>query len=194
MAVADRTGTSHSWFHSPPLVLAPLETGSHLTTYTTTGIRQMEDRRSPGSAPPVGHVAPLPPATLTDGVSGVWAWHSAREQPVASRYALADGCSYLLFGFGAERAGQRDLVHARLIGPRTRPFLIDEGPRLRVGLRFTPGLAQAAFGVPASELLDQRVDDNLVCSDADQRKGPTAQWYSVGTTNAWKRRRVSGSI
>ena len=57
--------------------------------------------------------------------------------------------------------------HARLIGPRTRPFLIDERPRLCVGVRFVPGFAQAAFGLPASELLDQRVEYDLVYPNAD---------------------------
>jgi AraC-like DNA-binding protein len=107
---------------------------------------------------------PLP--AFTDGISGVWAWHSD-GCPTGRRYALADGCTYLLFGFDAAHRGRRDLVHARLIGPRTKPFLIDDRPRLCVGVRFGPGFAQAAFGMPASELLDQRVDYDLVCRDAE---------------------------
>jgi len=112
------------------------------------------------------HTDQTPPA-LTDGISGVWAWHSAQEQPAAPRYGLADGCSYLLFGFDAARAGRRALIHARLIGPRTRPFLIDDRPRLCVGVRFGPGFAQAAFGSPAWEFLDQRVDYDLVYPNAE---------------------------
>lgn len=108
-----------------------------------------------------------PPAALGDGISAVWAWHASGGQPAQPRTAPADGCAYLLFAFDAARAGRRDLIHARLIGPRTKPFLIDERPRLCVGVRFAPGFAQAAFGVPASELLDRRVDYDAVYSSAD---------------------------
>src|SRR5438094_2248120 len=103
---------------------------------------------------------------LGDGISGVWAWPSEGAQPAAPRYGLADACAYLLFGFDAARAGRRDLVHARLIGPRMKPFLIDDRPRLCVGVRFAPGFVQAAFGLPASEFLDERVEYDLVYSDA----------------------------
>lgn len=109
--------------------------------------------------------SPLP--VLADGISAVWALPSEAGRPAAPRTALADGCAYLLFGFDAAHAGRRDLIHARLIGPRTRPFLIDERPRLCVGVRFVPGFAQAAFGLPASELLDQRVEYDLVYPNAD---------------------------
>jgi AraC-like DNA-binding protein len=101
------------------------------------------------------------------GIAGVWAWDSDGRRPSGPRYGSADGCTYLLFGFGAARAGQRGLIHARLIGPRTQPFVIDDRPRLCVGVRIVPGFAQAAFGMPASELLDQRVDYGLVYADAD---------------------------
>jgi AraC-like DNA-binding protein len=80
---------------------------------------------------------------------------------------LADGCTYLLFAFDAAHDGRRDLLHARLIGPRTKPFVIDDQPRLCVGVRLAPGFALAAFGMPASELLDQRVDYDLVYPNAD---------------------------
>ena len=103
---------------------------------------------------------------LGDGISGVWAWPSEGAQPAAPRYGLADACAYLLFGFDAARAGRRDLVHARLIGPRMKPFFIDDRPRLCVGVRFAPGFVQAAFGLPASEFLDERVEYDLVYSDA----------------------------
>ena len=48
-----------------------------------------------------------------------------------------------------------------------RPFVIDDRPRLCIGVRFAPGFVRAAFGLPASELLDQRVDYDLVYSHAD---------------------------
>src|SRR5437870_3013394 len=89
---------------------------------------------------------------LGGGISGVWAWPSEGAQPAAPRYGLADACAYLLFGFDAARAGRRDLVHARLIGPRMKPFLIDDRPRLCVGVRFAPGFVQAAFGPPGSSV------------------------------------------
>jgi AraC-like DNA-binding protein len=106
-------------------------------------------------------------SALGEGISAVWALHANARQPARPRYGLADGCAYLLFGFGAERAGQREMIHARVIGPRTRPFLIDQRPRLCVGVRIVSGFAQAAFGMPASELLDQRVDYGLVYASAD---------------------------
>jgi AraC-like DNA-binding protein len=104
---------------------------------------------------------------LPNGISGVWARHSDGRQPIGERYAPADACAHLLVGFGAARAGQRDLVHVRLIGPRTRPFLIDDSPQLCVGVRVVPGFAQKAFGMDASELLDQRVDYDLVYKHAE---------------------------
>jgi hypothetical protein len=112
-------------------------------------------------------LTPAAQPALADGISGVWAWYSESAQRDAPRYALADGRAYLLFGFDAERGGRRDLIHARLIGPRIRPFLIDDRPRLCVGVRFAPGFVQAAFGLPASELLDQRVEYDVVYSSAD---------------------------
>ena len=132
-----------------------------------TRVREFEFVKSPGAPLPTGHTEARTPPALSDGISGVWAWHSEQRQPAAPRYASADGCSYLLFGFDAARGGRRDLIHARLIGPRTKPFIIDDRPRLCVGVRIVPGFAQAAFGLPASELLDQRVDYDLVYPGAD---------------------------
>lgn len=127
----------------------------------------MELEQTTGAAPPVGRPEPNPLPSLPDGISGVWALHSEGGQPLPSRYALADSCAYLLFAFDAMRAGRRDLVYARLIGPRARPFLIDQRPRLCVGVRVVAGFVQAAFGLPASELVDQRVDYGMVYSNVD---------------------------
>jgi len=62
---------------------------------------------------------------------------------------LPDGCIDVLWTDG-------ELVVA---GPDTRSVLVETSPGLRiVGLRFRAGVAPAAFGVPASALVDRRVD------------------------------------
>lgn len=122
------------------------------------------DQREPA---PAGHTDHKPPATLPDGISGIWTYHSDVGPLAPPRYAMPDGSSYLLFGFDAGRAGRRDLIHARLIGPRTTPFVIDDRPRLCIGIRVVAGFAQAAFGIPASDLVDQRVEYHQVYSSAD---------------------------
>src|SRR5437588_11394279 len=94
---------------------------------------------------------------LGDGISGVWAWPSEGAQPAAPRYGLADACAYLLFGFDAARGGRLDLVHARLIGPRMKPFRLDHRPRLCVCVRFASGFVQASFRLPGSGFLDEDV-------------------------------------
>lgn len=109
----------------------------------------MEFATSPRGMPSIGHGSYKDLATLVDGISALWALHSEGEERAPERYALADGCAYLLFAFDAERAGRRELLHARLIGPRTKPFLIDVRPRLRVGVRY----ARASFSWP----LDSRL-------------------------------------
>jgi AraC-like DNA-binding protein len=125
-------------------------------------------------------------------------WHADTRQPAGPRYGLADGCAYLLFGFDTDRAGERGLVHARLIGPRTRPFLIDQRPRLCVGVRIVPGFAQAAFGVPASELLDQRVDYGLVYAgagaDFEHIEAARTDAERLGGVLALARRRLRSAI
>lgn len=130
---------------------------------------------------------------LADGIAGVWAWHSD-GRPAARRHALADGCTYLLLAFDAANDGRRDLVHARLIGPRTKPFVIDDRPQLCVGVRFVPGFAQAAFGIPASELLDQRVDYDLVypnaAADLDSLNTARTDMARVARAVALARRRL----
>jgi AraC-like DNA-binding protein len=131
-----------------------------------------------------------------DGISGVWAWHSDGA-PAARRYAPADGCTYLLFAFGAATNGRRELIHARLIGPRTKPFLVDERPRLCVGVRFAPGFARAAFGMPASELLDHRVDCDTVYpgaeADLDKFDAATSDMARVTSIVALARQRLQSA-
>jgi AraC-like DNA-binding protein len=128
-----------------------------------------------------------------DGISAVWAL-PVEGRPVSTpRYAFADGCSYLLFGFGAAQAGWRELLHARLVGPRTVPFIIDQRPRLCVGIRFAPGFARLAFGLEGTELLNRRVEYEAVFpgldGDFERIKAATTDGERVGHALALARRR-----
>jgi AraC-like DNA-binding protein len=87
-----------------------------------------------------------PPPDLAHVVRCMW----VREQDAAAPPALVlpDGCVDVVV-----RAG-----HAVVAGPDTGPVEVTlaAGDRL-TGLRFRPGAAAAALGVPADELLDRRV-------------------------------------
>ncbi|HEX7277566.1 MAG TPA: DUF6597 domain-containing transcriptional factor [Acidimicrobiales bacterium] len=90
-----------------------------------------------------------PPARLARHVACTWA---GRMGPGGESYVervLPDGCVDLVWD------GTRLLV----AGPDTGPVDIVRRPDgFYVGVRFRPGLAPSALGLPASELLDRRVD------------------------------------
>jgi AraC-like DNA-binding protein len=88
-----------------------------------------------------------PPADLAGPVACLW-----RARVGGRRAAvLPDGCTDLLWCSGP---GEPRLIVA---GPDTGPVPVTFSPGTRVlGIRFRPGVAPAAFGLPADELSDGR--------------------------------------
>ncbi|MFF8989128.1 helix-turn-helix domain-containing protein [Streptomyces sp. NPDC014983] len=88
-------------------------------------------------------------AERSSRLTGAVVWtNEPVADPAAARPVLPDGCLDLLWD------GERLLV----AGPDTRPYL-PEGPARRwAGVRLRPGTAPVLLGVPAYELLDQRVE------------------------------------
>lgn len=79
-------------------------------------------------------------------LSGAVVWTNTPSEDGPGR-VLPDGCMDLLWHEG------RLLV----AGPDTRAYVTEGAPTAWAGVRFSPGTAPALLGVPARELLDQRV-------------------------------------
>ena len=91
---------------------------------------------------------PAVPA-LADYVSSVWVQQIAADAPAYRHRQIPHGGVELVCRIGAP---------PEIVGPRTRGWLqtLTPGSTI-VGLRFRPGAAAPALGVPASELIDQVV-------------------------------------
>jgi len=75
---------------------------------------------------------------------------------------LPDGCVDIVIQFGAagsvDHSGALDVTDAMGVGAMTRPLVISgEMPEFYIGVRFRPGHALSALGLPASELTDERI-------------------------------------
>jgi len=84
-------------------------------------------------------------AERTSRLTGAMVW---THTPAAAGPVLPDGCMDLLWN------GERLLV----AGPDTRAHAPGGPARRWAGVRFPPGTAPALLGVPARELLDERVE------------------------------------
>jgi AraC-like DNA-binding protein len=127
----------------------------------------MEPSVSPSASIPVGYAEHAPPPDLGSAVVCVWTRLLPDQPDGATHRVLPDGSVDILFGFGRPAERGRDLIDASVVGPMTKPILVQgPQPRLYIGVRFAPGFAHAALGVPASAIVDQRVDYNLLCHDA----------------------------
>ena len=111
------------------------------------------------AAPPVYRERP-PPAALRSHVACAWNGRLGDDgTPYADR-VLPDGCVDLVWD------GSRLFV----AGPDTGPVAIERRPGgTFAGVRFRPGMAPAVLGLPASELLDRRVDAAAVFGDGPAR-------------------------
>ena len=124
---------------------------------------------------PEGYAEHDPPPDLAGPVMCFWTRMAesggAAGAPAIHRI-LPDGCVDIVIGFGgsgsANGSGQLEVVQAMGVGTMTRPLVISEGmPDFYVGVRFQPGFAMSAFGVPASELTDGRVGYSSLSEDAE---------------------------
>jgi AraC-like DNA-binding protein len=119
-------------------------------------------------AVPVGYIEHVPPPDLAPWVACFWtALSVAAPAPGAVHRVLPDGCVDIILGFGRAGAPGGELTTAIGVGPMTKPIFIREpGPRLRVAVRFKPGRAYAALGIPAGEIVDENVPYSALSLDA----------------------------
>ncbi|MEA2826150.1 MAG: hypothetical protein QOG43_589 [Actinomycetota bacterium] len=97
-----------------------------------------------------------PPPPLTRHVACTWAGRMGPGGETYVQRVLPDGCVDLLWD------GSRLLV----AGPDTGPVDVVRRPDgFYVGIRFRPGLAAIVLGVPASDLLDLRVEAAAVLGE-----------------------------
>jgi AraC-like DNA-binding protein len=85
---------------------------------------------------------------------------------------LPDGCVDIVIGFGGAGssgvAKSLEVTEAMGVGTMTRPLIISgEMPDFYVGVRFRPGYAMSALGVPASELTDDRIGYASLSADSE---------------------------
>ncbi|MFN2564084.1 MAG: DUF6597 domain-containing transcriptional factor [Gemmatimonadaceae bacterium] len=125
----------------------------------------------PGRATAAGaYVEHAPPAALAPHVDCFWSRTAAADETSDHpRYhrVLPDGCVDIVLTFaapawsspaeGAAAEGTAPDV-ALAVGVMTRPIVIRDSPDATyLGVRFRPGVAGVLFGVPASEMTDERV-------------------------------------
>jgi len=94
--------------------------------------------------------------------------------------------------------GSDDLREAFAVGAMTKPLVVTGArPRVHIAVRFKPGFAFAALGIPASEMTDERVSYELLRREA----GDDVAFVATQTTNERRlavfvelvRRRLFGS-
>ena len=132
----------------------------------------MERRVSAMSTVPIGYAEHAPPEDLAAWVACFWTQRTALGPNVTSAHrVLPDCCVDILMSFGGatdgDRAPDSEVSAAVGVGPMTKPLMVTgAGPRLYLGVRFRPGRAYAALGIPASELLDDTVDFGVLAREA----------------------------
>ncbi|MEO7085352.1 MAG: helix-turn-helix domain-containing protein [Gemmatimonadaceae bacterium] len=112
-----------------------------------------------------GYAEYPPPADLAPYVAAFWSRFSPDELPSNHVHrVLPDGCVDIVLAF-SDSGDAVPLAPAQAIGvgPMTKPmFMRGGGPRLYLGVRFKPGCAFVALGIPASDLIDvQMMFDEL---------------------------------
>jgi AraC-like DNA-binding protein len=112
-----------------------------------------------------------PPPDLASYVNCFWTSLSAEVAPTEHR-VLPDGCVDIVIGFGRAsavgNAEPNEVTEAIGVGSMTRPLVIaGERARLYIGVRFSPGCAFAAFGIPAADLTDENIEYARLARDAE---------------------------
>jgi len=163
----------------------------------------MSDELPAPAAIPTGYAEHPAPPDLREYVACFW----TRLAPAIATDAgaihrvLPDGCVDIVLGFGrAGEASAAGISEALGVGSMTRPLLIapSAAPKLYVGVRFRPGYAFAALGVPASELTDDRVSYSLLSRDAaaelDAISARETNEARLDAMIALVRRRLAGAL
>jgi AraC-like DNA-binding protein len=151
-----------------------------------------------------GYAEHAPPPDLSNAVVCFWTRvddASAPDAPTIHR-VLPDGCVDIVIRFDAtglvDGAARLEIGEAIGVGTMTRPLVITGGmPNFYVGVRFRPGHALSALGVPASELTDDRIgyESLAATSDADlsSLSGLVSNEDRLGAFIALVRRRLLGA-
>jgi AraC-like DNA-binding protein len=130
----------------------------------------MEPRiiQSPDGRLAPGYAEYPPPADLAPYVAVFWSAFTM-AQPASDHVhrVLPDGCVDIMLAF----ADSADLATSGLadavgVGPMTKPLFIRGAvPRLYIGVRFKPGCAFVALGIPATDLIDAQVSFDALSTE-----------------------------
>jgi AraC-like DNA-binding protein len=147
-----------------------------------------------------GYAEHTPPVDLAGYVLCFWTSlrPSSVDGPASARRVLPDGCVDIVLGFGRDDdPASAELTQAFGVGAMTKALIVGgRGPRLYVGVRFKPGFAYAAFGIPAGELTDERVEFDLLGDGPSELADIELQTTDAGRLSATMdlvRRRLLGS-
>ena len=132
------------------------------------------EKRNTGSRIPPGYFEHEPPADLAGQVVCFWTRRPDAPAVVGAptiHRVLPDGCVDIVIAFdaaGVPATSPLKVTQAMGVGTMTRPLVLSGGmPSFYVGVRFRPGHAMSALGIPASELTDDRVAYSSI-SDASE--------------------------
>ena len=104
---------------------------------------------------PQGYAEHTPPDDLAPYVACFWTRVGKDDRaPSAPRRVLPDGCVDILLAFSSEDA-PHEHVDASVVGTMTRALVVQSVDQFAFyGVRFKPGWALAALGVPALDVTD----------------------------------------
>jgi AraC-like DNA-binding protein len=149
---------------------------------------------------PIGYAEHAPPPDLAGPVVCFWTALVDETIALSPSHVLPDGCVDIILGFGStDEPGSDDLREAFAVGAMTKPLIMSGArPRLYIAVRFKPGYAFAALGVPAAEMTDDRVSFELLARDggADVARvaaQPTPE-RRLGAFVEFVRRRLFGGV
>jgi AraC-like DNA-binding protein len=121
-------------------------------------------RPGPVTAAGDAYLEHVPPAALATYVECFWSRSAPTEPTRAPRWhrVMPDGCVDIVVAFGAVSTS------AAAVGAMTRPLIVhDTSDTSYLGVRFRPGVAGVLFGVPASEVTDERLPLSDLWPDSD---------------------------
>jgi AraC-like DNA-binding protein len=143
---------------------------------------------------PVGYAELPPPPDLVPWVACFWTRLSPILAAETMHRVLPDGCVDIIFGFGHDE-GTPGTLSAIGVGPMTKPiFVRGPEPLLRIGVRFRPGRAFAALGIPAGSIVDENVPFDALSRGASEEleaiAGHTSNDGRLGAVVELVRRRL----
>jgi AraC-like DNA-binding protein len=119
------------------------------------------EKRNIAPSIPGGYAEHAPPPDLAAHVVCFWTRVADPAPRDTIHRVLPDGCVDIVLEFGAKSrgAGMLEVTNAIGVGTMTRPLIISgDMPDFYVGVRFRPGHALSALGLPAAELTDENIE------------------------------------